>query len=286
MNSKTNNIFSILDNDVICQHKLETLPQFPDITFHNHDGYEIFLFLEGDTDYYVEGSGKHLEKGDLILTAPYVFHSSDSRYTRTYERIVINIKDSYMKTLCSHVTDLSLCFSKASHNRMNLIKLSEEEIKLFTLLTTELESNLSATSFGSELMIPALLTQILVMLNKKTLADDSHIIFTSVMPKIVKDTISYINEHITEAVSLSDLSRNIHHNADYISRCFKSVTGVSVQQFIIEKRCSLAKKYLSEGISPCDACFLSGFNNYSNFSRTFSKYTGMSPKQYQRLNAF
>ena len=25
------------------------------------------------------------------------------------------------------------------------------------------------------------------------------------------------------AVSLSDLSRNIHHNADYISRCFKSV---------------------------------------------------------------
>ncbi|WP_353612038.1 AraC family transcriptional regulator [Clostridium sp. KLE 1755] len=38
---------------------------------------------------------------------------------------------------------------------------------------------------------------------------------------------------------------------------------------------------MRKGYRLCEACYAAGFHNYSNFSRTFSLQTGMSPKQYQ-----
>lgn len=101
------------------------------------------------------------------------------------------------------------------------------------------------------------------------------------MPQLVTDIFVYIEEHISEAISLKRLSQHLHYNETYISRHFKNITGISLQKYIIIKKITLAQKYLREGYSPCDACYMTGFNNYSNFSRTFSKQTSVSPKRYQ-----
>ena len=106
----------------------------------------------------------------------------------------------------------------------------------------------------------------------------------NIMPEIVKKTFEYIDKHLTEEITLSTLEEAIHHNGTYISRCVKKFSGLSIQQYIIAKKIALACKLLREGYSPSDACFMSGFNNYSNFSRTFAKYVGKSPKQLPMAN--
>lgn len=103
------------------------------------------------------------------------------------------------------------------------------------------------------------------------------------MPRLVSGTIAYIEQHLTEEITLDILAEHFHHNGTYMSRCFKNITGISLHQYIIRKRISLAKKYLNEGCSPIDACYLSGFNDYSNFSRTFTKHVGESPKKFQQI---
>lgn len=102
------------------------------------------------------------------------------------------------------------------------------------------------------------------------------------MPGMIAHAISYINENLSGDLSLPAIVRQLHHNVDYISRCFKAVTGTTLQQFIITKRITLAQQYLRKGNPLCDACYLSGFGNYSHFSRCFTEHTGMSPKQYQK----
>ena len=37
---------------------------------HMHDNYEIYSFLSGDAEYYVEGSRYPLKSGDIILIPP------------------------------------------------------------------------------------------------------------------------------------------------------------------------------------------------------------------------
>ena len=105
-----------------------------------------------------------------------------------------------------------------------------------------------------------------------------------IMPDFLAETFSYIEDHLCEEITLKQLAEHVHHNGTYLSRCFKKLSGASLTQYILAKRIALAQKLLREGCSPNDACFQSGFNNYSNFSRTFSKQAGCSPRQYQSLN--
>lgn len=277
---KYQKIFSILDRDVLCMHRYDDLLHTATAPLHNHDGYEILLFLQGETNYYVESGGKKLEYGEVILTTPYAFHCAIAQPGKTYERILINIKDSYLNTLCSKNTDLAFCFKRLSANMLNSCVLTESEIHDFIETAHKLQHEIDCPGYGSDLLIPALLTQILVFLNQKTM-DNPLSARQNFMPKIVADTINYVNGNFQDDISLASVASNLHHNGNYISRRFKEVTGTTLQQFIIAKRITMAQKYLREGSPVNDACFMSGFSNYANFSRCFSKHIGMSPKQYQ-----
>jgi AraC-like DNA-binding protein len=47
---------------------------------------------------------------------------------------------------------------------------------------------------------------------------------------------------------------------------------------------TLAKSYLCEGFSITEACYQSGFSDYANFIRSFTKTVGISPGRFSRKN--
>ena len=264
-----------LKDNISCNHRIIS---YKGDFFHNHDGYELFLLLNGSINYYIERLGMQLQRGDFVLIKPYDFHRREVVQGDSYERIVINIKDSYMKTLSSDKTNVAGCFNKVSSVRLN-----EQQIAEYTIIAHHLGKELEADNYGSDILVDSYIKQILVMVNRIS-SNQNNETKNNIMPSLISNTIAYIEENITEEISLNILSDILHHNGTYISRCFKNITGISLQQYIIQKRIALAKKYLFEGYPPKDVCFLSGFNDYSNFSRTFKKQTGMSPKQYQARN--
>lgn len=101
------------------------------------------------------------------------------------------------------------------------------------------------------------------------------------VPIIVLRTISYVDEHLASDLSIKALAKVFNHNGQYISHRFKQCMGISLQHYIIYKRLELSKQYLAAGNSLTTACRLSGFHDYSNFSKAFIKYVGTSPKIYQ-----
>lgn len=266
-----------LNDNILCNHLTIS---YTGNFFHNHDGYELFLLLDGDLNYYIEGVGMHLERGNLVLIKPYDFHRREIVKGSSYERIVINIKDTYMGKLSSDKTDLSACFI---NNKSSLLKLTEQQIIEYTLSAQNLSQELESGEYGSDILADTYIKQILIMANRIS-EKKNHVGIINIMPSLVSNTIAHIEQHISEEISLQHLAETFHHNGTYISRCFKKITGISLQQYILRKRVTLAKKYLCEGCSPYDACILSGFNDYSNFSRTFSKQAGLSPRKFQSQN--
>ena len=242
---------------------------------HNHDGYELYLLLNGKVNYYIEQDGQHLQRGTLVCIRPYAFHHRELLQTNP-TRIVVSVKESKINFLSTKDTDLTKCFFQ----KRPFFQLNESEIEQFTIFAKGLKNALLAHNFGSEMLAESYMRQILILVNQNAI-EQTPLKTQNPMPPIVSETISYINDHIDEDVTLNALSEFCHHNGTYISRCFKNFAGISLQQYIIRKRLSMAKEYLAEGKTPCDTCFLTGFNNYSNFSRIFSKQEGCSPKQYQ-----
>lgn len=266
-----------LDSDIICEHK--TVNDAGDF-FHNHDGYELFLLLHGSINYYMEGEGLCLERGNLICIRPYDFHGRGMAINDAYDRIVINVRKTVLDNMSSEKTDLSTCFYRMPAGKINMLHLNEQEIMQYTLLAHNLIRGIQSNEYGNDILVDTYIKQILIMINQNA-RNHKNYGSQNIMPTLVADTITYIEQHLLEDITLDILSDQLHYNGTYISRSFKNITGISLQQYIIGKRITLAKKYLSEGYTPYDTCYMSGFNDYSNFSRTFTKQVGLSPKKFQ-----
>ena len=274
--------YSILDTDVICEHKFARI-DFPFTSaLHNHDGYEILLFLGGTVEFHTESERKKLERGDLIFIRPYSFHGIGLTDIDSYERIVINVREDYLRRISLQDTDLSSCFFRTPAGNLNLIQLSESSIAEFLHITEKVENNTLHKPYGYKILETAYFSECMVMLNQLAVSNPRLPAYTNIMPNIVAETFKYIEDNLTKNITIGKMALQLHHNSDYLSHVFKSVTGCSLQYYIIAKRISLAQIYLREGKSPYDVCFESGFNNYSSFSRAFSRQIGCSPKQYQQ----
>lgn len=271
----------VLDAEIICMYKTIEHNINTSLFFHNHDGYELLLMLDGELDLYWDGGGKKLTHGDLVCIAPYVFHGAVLRTPECNDRICINIKESFLPLLSSSRTDFNVLFSGQNQGEPNWQHFSDEELKELVSLSQRLQQALKGQAWGDDLFSKVLLTQLLLLIGRH-----SGILNVSeqpgIMPDIVSRTFAYINSHLTEEISLDSLAASVHHNPSYIGRCFKKITGTSINQYIILKRVTLAQQYLREGHSLSDVCYMAGFQNYSHFSRTFRTHTGYSPRQYQR----
>ncbi len=265
-----------VNEDILCSHKSTTISAtFP---YHKHDGYEVYLFLSGNIHCYTEQACYPLKRGDLVTFHPAEMHRVISLDEQLYERISINIKIPYAKKLSTSHTDLCACFESRPMGKNNITRLTNQEINTFILLSHQLGDALKSTTYGYDVLCNSYLAQLLLMVNQAFQKSPVHA--KNIMPQIIIDTMSFIEEHLTEEITLDKLSSTFYANGTYISRQFKKHTGLTLRTYILDKRISLAKTLLASGKSVTEACYLSGFSDYANFIRSFKKQVGVSPGKY------
>ncbi|CAM3240084.1 AraC family transcriptional regulator [Paenibacillus lupini] len=272
-------LYDPLPEDLLTLHKSGR--NFSSV-FHRHDGYEIYLFLHGNVNFYFEQFCYKLKKGDLIFIRPDEFHRAVCLDSSLYERIVINIKQSYIERLSTPQSDLHRCFEGTLNMRTHIISLNEPTMSELTRLVHKLQEVVDSKKYGDDLLVDVYLSQILIMINIAFQSEKAEGPL-NIMPKLLVDITQLIEAHLSDTVTLQLLSAKLFLNGTYISRKFKEYTGLTLQQYLVDKRIALAKQHLTEGKSVTETCYLSGFKNYSNFIRTFTKQTGISPGRYRSI---
>ena len=101
--------------------------------------------------------------------------------------------------------------------------------------------------------------------------------------ELVKRIKKYVHEHLSEKITLTDISQNAFFSIPYVEKVFKEETGTSVVRYLIDQRVLLAKTLLLDATSElktiAEKC---GFSDYNFFSRTFTKTVGCSPLAYRK----
>jgi AraC-like DNA-binding protein len=251
-----------------------------DLHYHRHDAYEIYLFLSGNTNLYLERLCYHLTPGDLVVISPDEMHRSVCLDNQLYERIGINIKKSVLDGLSSPLTNLLMCFESHPLGQNNLVHLSNEQMEYFISVGDKLNKALYSNEFGHDILANSYLSELLVFIN--TIYQKSTYVGLNIMPKLVYDTMAYVEEHLIEDITLEQLSQRFCFNGAYISYIFKHHTGLTLRSYILEKRITLAKRLLTQGKNVSEACYMSGFMDYANFIRSFTKSVGISPGKYKQ----
>lgn len=278
--------YQAIPEPVTVECKTELLPHY--YTFHSHNGYEILPLVSGNVSLYYESDSILMHPGDVIMIPPYVFHRGYQNDSTPYIRDVLNIREDY--TLPGREADYDrLCnsFMTEDNQKINVIHPSPEDFETIHIMMKQLRIILAKPAdFENLLLRDAYIAQILIILYKavKHRPADYEIKDTwpESMPQFLVDTFQYIDAHLTEPLNLDEIAGNVHLNKYYLCRVFHEFTGGSIGQYIIEKRLALARQKMQHGATPSDACFQTGFNNYANFSRTFNRHVGVSPKTYQK----
>jgi AraC family transcriptional regulator of arabinose operon len=95
--------------------------------------------------------------------------------------------------------------------------------------------------------------------------------------------LTYIEEHLSDNISVDKLAQLVHFHPNYFIRMFKNTTGLSPIQYVNRKRMDKARELLSFTALSISAVAEALGMDATYFSRLFKEYTALSPSEYREL---
>lgn len=230
---------------------------------HFHDNYEIYLFLEGDTRYVIEENVYSLEPCDIIIIKKNQMHRAYHNSSAEYRRIVLNISpDFFPATSCPEYESAFL------HDHRQGSKITAETVRSSGLYDAFLRAKKYSEDFENPYtpIVRSIVTEILYLINHietYSISDISN-------PRL-KEIISYLNEHFTEPISLDTLAEKFYLSKYHLCHIFSEGTGLTVFQYLTNKRLTMADELIRSGSSINDAAVAAGFSHYMSYYRAHKK---------------
>lgn len=99
---------------------------------------------------------------------------------------------------------------------------------------------------------------------------------------LIDDILFYITENLSEPLSIESLASKVSLSPFYFSRLFKRETGIAPHEYVLNARIDKAKYLLRTTKMPLkEIAFSCGLGNECNFSSTFRRRCGCTPKSYR-----
>lgn len=98
----------------------------------------------------------------------------------------------------------------------------------------------------------------------------------------IQRAVCFIEKNLSASVTVEDLADKAGMSKYHFCRVFKKTTGISPKAFVNARRVARAKELLcSEDLRISTVALRSGFNDFSNFIRSFKIVTGVTPSAYR-----
>lgn len=95
--------------------------------------------------------------------------------------------------------------------------------------------------------------------------------------KMVKKCEQYVKEHLLyEKVTLDNMAHALGYNSSYMSRRFRSATGMKLMDYYRNKKIEMATELLETGMNVIDVAMHLEYSK-NGFTKAYKKYTGINP---------
>ena len=261
-----------------------------EVEVHHHDFFEVYLLLDGEVEYWVDGEICRLEAGDLLLIHPQQLHRPLPSGAEVYERIVLWIEREYLAMLSDADIDLCRCFDTTVPGHRMHIRASDTQKHAIAARLGELVRESYSDSVGATLLANGIFLQFMVELNRLAyqLANaegsaggaEGDSIRVTENSALISHVLDYIGAHCHEELSLDSIADYFFVSKYHLSHAFSREVGISVYRYITIRRLMLARQLLTRGIPAGEVCYHSGFHDYAGFYRAFKAEYGISPRAF------
>jgi AraC family transcriptional regulator len=99
------------------------------------------------------------------------------------------------------------------------------------------------------------------------------------MLQVFNSLMDYIETHLTEEISGKDISKIVGISDYHFKRMFSYMAGMSLHEYIKNRRLSVANVELINGAKVTDIAYKYGYQSIEGFSRAFRDWSGFLPSE-------
>lgn len=102
----------------------------------------------------------------------------------------------------------------------------------------------------------------------------------------INEALKYIEKNITEDLSPEEISKHIYLSSFHFQKIFSLLTGMSLGEYIRNRRLSLSALELCQGdVKVIDVAYKYGYETPESFSKAFTRFHGVTPNSAKREGA-
>jgi len=237
--------------------------EFGIFTSTSRNDYYLLYMVDGEMPLML-GKNRHIiKKGQFVIISPGTHYTYKSDKNKKIHYLFIHFTGHEAASL---LKKLSL-----TENSVTNISIHGELSEPWRRLYREFITNDSL--FDD--ITTSILTEILCIFSR-------YLHIKKKTPELIK-SISYIHERFNEELSISHLAGMERMSESHYRLCFKKITGMSPNQYIINKRIDSALSLLSDPKKTIsEVAAICGYKDPYYFGRIFKKKTGISPGKYKK----
>lgn len=263
-------------------------PEFVFSGYHYHEGIEIFRVIEGSASVVINNRPIAVEQDDVLIINPFEAHGTylsdaNAKFTRScvmFHPYHIFPAESGNDRFFADLK--GMCFENrvpASHPASESLRRCLDRIT--TLFETR-PDGWTVKAYAELMQFYAISVE-----NKLYREQAGN---TSYMFDFMTRVSAYIEDHLDEDISTTDIAAYCQYSTEHFCRLFKKCFDKTFKDYLNIYRIQRAKDFIDLGNFNTIAEIASkcGFNNQNHFSHMFKKYIGALPSEYinhQRENA-
>ena len=201
---------------------------------------------------------------------------TDEHWCTLVALLNIFISPDFLRRSSRPDCQLEEIFEQAKAEFRFVVRLERGSRELISTLTA-LERAQTEEGYGREILTEALFLQFLVGLRRRMQQTDLQYAQAAVNDEKIAAILQYLSQNLTEDISIDDLASHFYISKYHMMRRFRAETGYTIHACLVSKRLILARDLIAGGMPVMEACFESGFRDYSAFSRAYRRQFGQTP---------
>jgi AraC-like DNA-binding protein/quercetin dioxygenase-like cupin family protein len=252
-----------------------------------HPYFELGMHLEGRGVEFVEREEAVRREGDVFVAGPGVPH-----WFRVTRYPLVGIAVYFLPSVLFELgperdgLDLLRRFTSRQNLRRRLVRPPANIRARFVQSFARLHEEFSRKSFGSEIRLRTILSEMLIELvrwemraGRDTAGDDAQ--DSPLKWQHVNRALHYLREHFAEPVYARDVAEAVGVSESRLKVLFRDALGVPWSRYIQGYRIQQAVAMLgSADHNVTEAALAVGFESLSHFNATFRAFMGVAPSTY------
>ena len=277
LNPHENINITYLDHDRMCET-------------HTHEFVELIFIAEGWCEQCIDGERYDAEAGDLIFvnygqTHSFLAKSKEFRYYNLlyvpafFSEELINSENIY------EIFEISLFqeFSEMKADRSQIVHFRGNEYLEIKKMIEEMRREFVRKELGYRSVLNGysrvLYSRILRELKSAQVYAGSQ----SCIGRITAECLAYIDSRCFEKLTLKEIAEHTFYNPAYLSRIFKEQCGISLSEYIKEKRMEEAARLLVQSeLNNDEIMYKVGYTDKKQFYKNFRDIYHETPAEFRK----